>query len=156
MGGQTNHDIVRMKTPVNLDAPVLTQQSIFIAAAPPKVWGLLADIAAWPTWQSKIRRTRLRGAAQPGTEFDWKLGPLGLRNKLHTVDPIFELGWDGFSLGMYAVHNWTLRGVTGGTQVTVEESMRGWPAVLLRRVLTAQITRVNKDWLNQLKVAAEK
>lgn len=139
----------------NPGAPVKMQQRIIIQASPAQVWQVLTDINGWAAWQPDIQRSRLHGALQPGTTFDWKSNGAGIHSTLHTVDPANEFGWTGKSLGVYAIHNWTLTATPGGTQVTVNETMQGLLASLLRVFLNPGLTKGTRHWLERLKAKVE-
>jgi uncharacterized protein YndB with AHSA1/START domain len=140
----------------NFSAPVTTRQRLVIDASPAQVWAVLTDINGWATWQSDIKRPRLNGALQAGTTFDWKSSGAGIHSTLHTVAPAREFGWTGKSLGVFAIHNWTLTPVANGTEVVVEESMQGLLASLFAGALNRGLTTGTVRWLELLKAQAEK
>ncbi|HVZ55347.1 MAG TPA: SRPBCC family protein [Chitinophagaceae bacterium] len=141
--------------PINKQAPVSCIRSIRISAAPAPVWELLSDINKWPAWQPDISRAALHGDLAPATGFSWKTGGASIRSILHTVEPGHGLGWTGKTMGMQAIHNWTLHPVAGGTEVRVEESLEGWLVVLLRRMFQKNLEQGMDRWLRYLKQAAE-
>jgi len=51
---------------------------------------------------------------------------------MHTVDLFKQLGWTGKTFGMFAIHNWTLTENDGKTKVSIEESLEGLFAKLLK------------------------
>jgi uncharacterized protein YndB with AHSA1/START domain len=114
------------------NAPLYGKKSIVIDASPEKVWNLQSDINNWSKWQPDVPSATLQGKLEPGTTFRWKGGGLNITSKLHTVDKPTRIGWTGDSIGMHAVHNWTLEPVEGGTRVTTEESITGWLARVLK------------------------
>jgi uncharacterized protein YndB with AHSA1/START domain len=141
---------------INPDAPVKASKSIHINARPETVWAVLSDIDNWAAWQTDISRPQLNGPLRPGTPFDWKTGGAGIHSTLHTVMPGQQLGWTGTGFGMYAIHNWTLTAVPGGTQVTVDESMQGWLPRWFKTSFNKMLASGMQHWLEQLKVEAEK
>ncbi|UOQ97274.1 SRPBCC family protein [Hymenobacter sp. 5317J-9] len=145
-----------MNVLINPSAPVQTRQHLVINATPARVWAVLTHIDGWAAWQPAIKRPRLRGALAAGTSFDWKSSGVGIRSELHTVAPAAEFGWTGHSLGTFAIHNWTLRAVPGGTEVTVDESMEGMLARLFKGALTRGLATGTVQWLSLLKAEAEK
>lgn len=150
-----------MNVPTNPNAPVTCSKSILINARPEQVWAVLADINGWATWQIDISnratdRPKLNGPLQPGTTFDWKTGGAGIHSTLHTVEPNRSLGWTGKTFGMYAIHNWTLTEVAGGTQVSVDESMDGLLASLFKASFNRNLASGMQHWLELLKSESEK
>lgn len=140
----------------NAAAPVQTLQHINVAARPTQVWAVLTDIDRWAAWQSDIKQPRLNGPLQPGSSFDWKSSGAGIHSTLHTVAPAHEFGWTSKSLGVFAIHNWTLTAVPEGTRVTVEESMQGLLASLLKGFLNRGLATGTQHWLAALKAEVEK
>jgi hypothetical protein len=140
----------------NPSAPVQTSQRVVIDAGPAQVWAVLTDINRWAAWQPDIKRPRLNGPLQPGTTFDWKSGGAGIHSTLHTVALHQELGWTGKSLGVFAIHNWTLKAVPGGTEVAVAESMQGLLASLFKGALNRGLATGTLQWLQLLKAETEK
>jgi len=57
---------------------------------------------------------------------------------------------------MFAVHNWTMREEDGRTTVSVEESMEGFIARLLRKSLNNSLENGMQNWLSLLKQECEK
>ena len=141
---------------INSGAPVSTHQRIFIAAHPARVWAVLTDVSRWAAWQPDIKQSQLNGALQAGTSFDWKSGGVGIHSTLHTVAPARELGWTGTSLGVYAIHNWTLTAMPGGTEVTVDESMQGLLARLFAGPFGRGLVKGTRRWLELLKAETER
>lgn len=117
---------------VDRNAPLVARQEIMIAARREKVWALLTDIERWPEWQSDVSSARLEGPLAPGTVFRWKAKGLGITSTIEMVEGEKRVGWTGDSLGMKAVHIWTLEQQTSGTRVITEESLSGWLASLLK------------------------
>ncbi|WP_080058392.1 SRPBCC family protein [Spirosoma aerolatum] len=145
-----------MNVLTNPKAPVTCSKRIIINASPDKVWNLLANINNWASWQTDITKPSLNGPVQPGTTFDWKTGGAGIHSTLHTVEPNKSLGWTGKTFGMYAVHNWTLTEVPGGTQVAVDESMEGFLAGLFKSSFNKNLAKDMQHWLELLKAESEK
>lgn len=145
-----------MNVSTNPNAPVRCSKSIIIKASPDNVWNVLANIDNWASWQTDIKNPKLNGPVKPGSTFDWKTGGAGIHSTLHTVEPAQILGWTGKTFGMYAVHNWTLTEVPGGTQVSVDESMEGFLAGLFKSSFNKNLARDMQHWLELLKAESEK
>jgi hypothetical protein len=52
---------------IDTDAPVIARAETTILASPEAVFGLIADIAAWPTWNLDVRSASIAGPFEPGT-----------------------------------------------------------------------------------------
>lgn len=117
-------------------AALKAQATIEIASAPEKVWAALSVIDRWPEWQPGVSTARLEGALAVGSVFRWKAKGLGIVSTIRELEPGKRIAWTGISLGMRAVHAWSLETMAAGagTRVTTRESMSGWLAVLMRIV----------------------
>lgn len=141
---------------INNNAPVKCSKSIVINANSAKVWSIITNIDNWATWQTEISKPKLNGELKPETTFDWKTGGAGIHSTLHTVEPNSFFGWTGKTFGMFAIHNWTLTETNGQTQVSVEESMEGFFASLLKKSFNKNLEKGMQNWLNLLKMECEK
>ncbi len=146
----------KMNTQINPQAPVACSKQILINASPKKVWAVLTDINRWANWQTDITKPKLAGPLKPGTTFDWKTGGAGIHSTLHTVEPNKAFGWTGKTFGMFAIHNWTLTETTNGTLVSVDETMQGLLASLLKKSFNKNLATGMQRWLELLKSESEK
>ena len=145
-----------MNKQINAEAPVQTRQSIFINAAPEKVWQVLTNIDDWDKWQTDISRPVLNGALKPDTTFTWRTGGVRILSTLHTVQPYNFFGWNGKAFGSFAIHNWTLKEMNGQTQLSIKESMEGWLVSLLKKKFNENLQKGTQSWLDLLKKECEK
>lgn len=141
---------------IDRDAPAIADGEIRIEAPPEIVWEVLADLAAWPTWNHDVRSVTLEGPVEAGTVFRWKSGGASLVSTLQAVDAPHEIAWTGVTMRIRAVHVFRLSPADGGTSVRSEESWRGViPSVLKgysRRTLQKGIDAI----LGSLKAEAER
>jgi uncharacterized protein YndB with AHSA1/START domain len=141
---------------INHNAPVACSKTIIINATPEKVWSVMTDIDRWASWQTEISNPKLHGNLAPNSTFDWKTGGAKIHSTLHTVEPYKHFGWTGKTFGMKAIHNWTLTVENGQTRVSVDESMEGFLARLLKKSFNRNLTAGMQNWLDLLKKAAER
>lgn len=66
------------------------------------------------------------------------------------------MGWTGKSLGILAIHTWTLSEQNGKTILTVDESMEGFLAGILKKMLNKKLEIGMQKWLDLLKQECEK
>ena len=99
---------------IDRDAPATAEGERRIEATPEAVWAVMADIEAWPTWNTDVREATLEGPLAPGTVFRWRAGTR-LISRLEVVDPPTEIGWTGRTLGIPAVHVYRFEPSDGGT-----------------------------------------
>jgi hypothetical protein len=140
---------------INENAPIVSKKSIFIDAKPEKIWKVLTDIDNWPNWHNEISLAKIHGPVQPNVSFTWKSGGMKIQSTLHTVAPFYNLGWTGKALGIFAIHNWSIKVVDGVTQVAVAESMEGLLARLFKRKLKPTLDQGMEHWLELLKKECE-
>jgi len=141
------------------NAPVYGTGEIEIAADPETVWGVLADIGGWSSWNPDITQVNLRGPVQPGTTFSWRSGPGTITSTFQVVDEPTELTWTGKTMGIPAVHVYRLRPSEqrpGHTVVSTEESWGGLLARLLRKRFAKTLETAIDTGLARLKAEAER
>ncbi len=141
---------------IDRSAPAIAEGEIQIAAPPETVWEVIADIAAWPSWNTDVKSMTLEGPVAPGSTFRWKSGSSSLVSTLKVVDPPREIAWTGVTMGIHAVHVFGFEPSDGGTRARSAESFRGLiPTVLRgysRKILQRGIDRI----LALLKAEAER
>ncbi len=140
---------------IDQNAPLVARSEIVIAAPVEKVWALESDINRWPEWQPGVSAARLEGDLAAGSVFRWKAG-VGIVSTLQEVVPPHRITWTGKSLGMSAVHCWTFEAQGDGTHVTTEESISGWMASLIKRLMPGFLQKDMAKSLQTLKAQAEK
>jgi uncharacterized protein YndB with AHSA1/START domain len=141
---------------INTIAPVKCSKSITINAGSAKVWAAITNINDWALWQTDISSPKLNGELKENTTFDWKTGGAKIHSTLHTVEPSKHFGWTGKTFGMYAIHNWKLTETNGQTTVTVDESMEGFLAGLLKKAFNKNLEKGMVKWLELLKQECER
>lgn len=141
---------------INNNAPVKCSKTITINANSERVWTIMTNINDWAIWHTDISQPTLNGALQPATTFDWKTGGAKIHSTLHTVEPFKHFGWTGKTFGMFAIHNWTLTATNGQTTVSVDESMEGFLAKLLKKSFNKNLEKGMQKWLDLLKQQCEK
>jgi len=144
-----------MKKTINHSAPVKCSKSISINAAKEKVWTLVTNIDNWADWQTDISDSRLNGELKPHARFQWKSGGAKIHSTLHTMEPHTYFGWTGRTLGLLAIHNWTLSEKDGLTEIIVDESMEGFMAGLLKKSLNRSLEKGMQTWLDLIKKECE-
>jgi hypothetical protein len=143
-------------TPINKNAAVKCSKVITIYADSKKVWTVLTDIDNWDTWQTDISKSKLNGELKSDATFVWKSGGATIHSKLHTIEPFKQIGWTGKTLGMFAIHNWTLTEEHGKTEITVEESLEGFLVKFLKKAMNKNLEKGMENWLDSLKMECEK
>ena len=146
---------VNMKS-INYKAPVKCSKTISINATPQRVWQLLTDINKWSVWQTDISYSCVQGVIKANTTFKWKTGGAKIVSTIHTAETNHLLGWTGKTMGLFAIHNWTLNYKDGSTEVIVIESMEGTLAKLLKKSFNKSLEKGMLHWLELLKAECER
>jgi len=141
---------------ININAPLVCSKSISIHADAQTVWQVLTNIKHWSDWQKDIQYAQLNGELVSGSTFDWNTGGAKIHSSLHTVESFKAFGWTGKTMGLYAIHNWTLETNGENTTVKVEESMEGLLAKLFKKSFTKSLEKGMNNWLEMLKIECEK
>jgi len=116
---------------IDTNAPLKAQKEILISGSIENVWAALTMIDRWAEWQPDVSSSMLDGKLEKGTVFRWKAKGLNITSVLQLLEPLQSIGWTGNSIGMKAVHIWSLEQRNDGTFVKTEESLSGWfPRIL--------------------------
>lgn len=147
------HEEYAARGRIDPDAPLISSSSVVVDAPAERVWQVVADVAAWPSWASHLQILEL-GEVRPGAPFRWRLNGVTLRSRFAVVAANRELTWTGVFFGYKAVDRHVLEPLADGrTKVTVEESLAG---PLLPLLYSERKLRANHErWLAELKTAVE-
>ena len=136
-------------------APVTAAHEVEIHAPVQRVWDLLADPMAWPSFAPEVHGVHLDGPVAVDTSFTWANGRSRMKSRFAVVEPGREITWTGVSSGFKAVHRHLLEATgDGATRVRSEESMAGPLLVLFYG--SAKLQAGIEAWLAGLKRAAER
>lgn len=137
-------------------APVYQKKCTIINATPERVWRILTDIDQWPKWMGNVRKAKINGPLLPDTTFKWHASGFSINSTIHIVEPFSNFGWSGRSMGIFAIHNWSLTSFDGATSVTVSESMQGLVARIFRKSLNRMLENDMIKSLEYLRIECEK
>jgi uncharacterized protein YndB with AHSA1/START domain len=140
---------------IDQNAPMIARNEILVASPIEQVWQLLTDIERWPEWQPDISFAKLDGSLTEGTRFRWKAKGLNMTSILREVESNRRISRTGVSMGMKAIHIWTLEPQSNGTCVITEESLSGWLACLLKVFDTTFLEKSLKTSLQILKTTVD-
>jgi uncharacterized protein YndB with AHSA1/START domain len=139
---------------IDTRAPVTADYEVEIAAPVQRVWDLLANPLAWPSFAPEVHDVHLEAPVAVDTRFTWANGRSHMKSRFAVVDPGRELSWTGVSSGAKAVHRHLLDATSDtATRVRSEESMAGPLLVLFYN--SAKLQAGIEAWLTALKTAAE-
>ncbi|MDD2795476.1 SRPBCC domain-containing protein [Acidocella sp.] len=135
-------------------APLQTTQQISINAPADKIWALLANPQAWPSWNSITPQTSAPSILQPGSLFSYNADGMSIHAAVREFIPSQALAWTGDVLNFHAIQTWTLTPQPGGvTLVSTSESVSGFLIGLF--FSQARLESDDRTWLKNLKAAAE-
>jgi len=135
--------------------PIRAQAETEVAASDRDVWGVLADIEGWPSWNPAVRDAVLDGSLEVGAHVHFATGPGKMSCRLLEVDAPRSLAWSGRLLGLGHRQVWRLQPRPEGCLVTLDGSMSGPIARLFKGRLGRQLRRDLHAWLQLLKLEAE-
>jgi carbon monoxide dehydrogenase subunit G len=144
-----------MKT-IDASAPVVGSSEIEIAAAPEVAWEILIAIEKWPSWNPDVRSASVEGPLDKGTTFRWKAGPGTITSQIADLERPRRISWAGKTLGIKAIHVYTLEPSNGKTLVRTEESYGGLMARLFHGRLQKTLDNALRRGLEHLKAEAER
>jgi uncharacterized protein YndB with AHSA1/START domain len=149
------HEQYAKQERIDLRAPVTAAYEVEIDAPLQRVWDLLGNPLAWPSFAPEVHDVHLDGPVAADTRFTWSNGRARMRSRFAVVDRGREITWTGVSSGAKAVHRHLLEAAGDTTtRVRSEESMAGPLLVLLYS--SAKLQAGLEQWLTGLKAAAER
>lgn len=141
---------------INRAAPVAAEAAIEIDAPRARVWEALADVERWPEWNPDVKAVNLEGGLREGSVFRWKTSSGTITSTFQTVEPPGHVAWTGKTMGLKAVHVWSLEQNAGMTTVRTAESLDGPLARVLRRPLKTMLQKALDKTVAALKVDVER
>jgi uncharacterized protein YndB with AHSA1/START domain len=91
-----------------------------------------------------------------GSVFRWQTAGLDITSTVEEIEPPRRIVWGGPAQGIVAVHVWTLDEQDDGVLVKTAESWEGDPVTAQPEALQAALDRSLRNWLENLKRAAER
>jgi uncharacterized protein YndB with AHSA1/START domain len=141
---------------INNDAPVITRDEILISAPIQTIWDIQTDVASWPSWQPEVDGAEADSPLTVGSVFRWQTAGLDITSTVEEIEPPRRIVWGGPAQGIVAVHVWTLDEQDDGVLVKTAESWEGDPVTAQPEALQAALDRSLRNWLENLKRAAER
>ncbi len=138
------------------------EYSVTAKCKPEHVWQKFQKLEEWPWWNRVIGQGRwLSGQPwQKGSQFLMQLvypRKLSIKPVILECAPPNKVGWVGKATGFTGVHWFTFEAQPDGTTlIKTWEDMSGWATVFLGRGMKQSLLAAHKDWLEALKVEAEK
>jgi uncharacterized protein YndB with AHSA1/START domain len=119
----------------NAPASGAVTASIDIKASAREVWSVLADIAAWPTWNPAVRHTVCDPdlVVEVGSPFRFANEMGTLKCRVIEADAPHRFAWQGRVLASIERQRWRLVPHEDGTQATVEAEIGGIASRFFRR-----------------------
>jgi uncharacterized protein YndB with AHSA1/START domain len=141
---------------INGTAPVISRDEILIHAPIETIWEVQTDVNSWPSWRPDIDGADADdGPLEEGSVFRWQTGGLDIVSTVEEVDAPHRIVWGGPAQGIVAVHAWNLEQEGDSVWVRTEESWEGEPVDAQVGGLQAALDASLRDWLENLKDAAE-
>ena len=129
---------------------------IDVNASPEAVWDTLADLDSWPRWLPGVRSMTTHGPFAAGSTFEWRAGPGTIKSEIVTAERPSGAAWKGRTLGIDAVHAWTIERIGPTTRLRTEESWAGLLPRLLRQTLQKSLQKSTDEGLPAIKSEAER
>jgi len=140
---------------VSRSAPVVERAEAVIGAPAGIVWDVLSEFSEWPSWNAGVTRMDFEGPLAVGTKFSWVGGGAKISSRLEEVVLGERLVWSGRTMGIRAIHVWSLEDTGESTRVHTEESFEGLLATILRPLMRKTLARALREGLESLKAEAE-
>jgi uncharacterized protein YndB with AHSA1/START domain len=98
------HEQYAKRERIDTRANVTAASEVEIDAPVQRVWELLGDPQAWPSFAPEVHDVHLDAPVAVDTRFTWVNGRSRMKSRFAVVDPGREITWTGVSSGFKAVH----------------------------------------------------
>ena len=135
-----------------------SHNAILVQASCEKVWQVLVNAAAWPSWYPNSRNVRIADASgflSRGASFDWDTFGVHIHSVVAEFEPPTRLAWFGDTHNARSYHTWLLQPTKRTCNVITEEATKGPPAPRNGARDLGALHRAHDLWLDRLKVRAE-
>jgi hypothetical protein len=143
---------VELSTP---SGPVTARAEIDVRAIDRVVWSVIADIAAWPTWNPAVREALFTDDLEVGARFRYASEFGSMRCTLREVDAPRTLAWSGRVMLIGQQQAWRIEARGNTCHVTTVASMRGLGARFFKGRLGRRLQGELDALVQLLKLEAE-
>jgi Polyketide cyclase / dehydrase and lipid transport len=142
-------------------ALVHAHNEIVTTASPEHVWRWLCRGSTWPQWYRNCAWLNFPNGDGPdlkqNTQFVWKTFGATVRSTVIVFDPMREIGWDAYAIGLRAFQGWLIEPLDrGGCRIVTEETQNGPLVWIGRWYLRRALLREHQNWLESLSNVATK
>jgi uncharacterized protein YndB with AHSA1/START domain len=112
-------------------SPIHFTNELEVAASPEKIWSLLVDHRAWPTFYPGVENVELldgHDSLRLGTQFETNLAGQDVFASVQEFEPVKRIAWGGYpkaAEGSKAYHAWIITPTSRGCHLWTEETMQG-------------------------------
>ena len=112
-------------------SPIHFTNELEVAASPERIWSLLTDPDAWPSFYPGVEHVQLldgEEALRHGTRFETTLAGQDVAASVAEFEPVTRIAWVGgpkSSPASRAYHAWIITPTATGTHLWTEETMQG-------------------------------
>jgi len=133
---------------------------IEISATPEQVWLLLIESKKWITWYDGIQNIKFEDSTQQNlakdTKVFWNSMGQSLNNTVSELVPNERLAWTFEEAKIQGHHAWLIIPTSFGCKVITDESQTGKLAKLQKIFLPRKLMKQHDNWLQILKIEAER
>ena len=112
-------------------SPINFTNELEVAVPPERIWALLTDARAWPSFYPGVQQVQLLGGEDSlrlGTRFETNLAGQDVAASVAEFEPVTRIAWVGgpkSSPDSRAYHAWIITPTAYGVHLWTEETMRG-------------------------------
>lgn len=112
-------------------SPIHFTNELEVAVAPERIWSLLVDPKAWPSFYPGVEHVQLLDGDESlrlGTRFETNLAGQDVLASVQEFEPMTRIAWGGFpkvSEASKAYHAWIITPTPNGCHLWTEETMQG-------------------------------
>lgn len=135
---------------------ISVEYSIEVQTRAEKLWDILADVEAWPSWQgTPFVKLSKPGRIAEGSTFAATLSGTKWNLVVMKAERPHKIIWAARRFGLKAVHEWEFKEEIEKTRVTTRENMTGWLLFLTYSIARKRLAAADEKWLADLKTTAE-
>ncbi len=131
------------------------EERVEIAAAPERIWAVMADVERWHEWTRSITRIEPAGERVQAPGGRWRIAQPGLPPAVWRItawEPGAGFTWENLSPGMRSVAEHRIVPGTGGCTVRLvldQTGMLSWLAALLFGKVARRYVKMEADGLKR-------
>ncbi len=142
------------------EATFFVHNEIEIEAPPQRVWDILVQAQAWPSWYEGASDVKVIGSddgvLRADQAFTWRTMDMEFTSKIKEFKAPTRLSWESRKTLIQGYHAWLIIPSGEGCRVITDESQHGFLASMQGIFIPNKLRRLHDVWLAGIKKKAER